>query len=322
MKFYLSLFVSFLLGVGTCYSYFLITSTHQHLTVTPNNSVMIKDASFDSPLSARQSAMTSSQPSNLKTNNALDDKKKLSEQADEEYSEALPDQSGRDQATLALDELPNFSALDSHFQSVEFAKAAAMIEVNFAINEISTALGLNAQQLTELRTLLHEKNNAEIELMTPYYQRMALDNNPFVSPEQDQAEIEAINIERAAIQQRFEQHIVQHLTSQQLESYHQLEKQKILQQHELDKFYSTQSYFAMLPNLQDSQKQVILDIYQQSYQQSISNIDVKLGAFGTAHRQFYQNEHPMQAVEAQIDQILTPEQLATKQQFERLESGE
>lgn len=318
MKFYLSLLLSFFLGVTLCYSYFTFKHTRSLAEPSVQSPPQMTYKQDDtSPVSQliefEQPEPRINQPvtRDIALAAELDDTTHMSNNHKTTVDEQRTD------AAAELD----FSAIDTHFQSLEFAKAAATIEANFALSEINHTLSLNEQQLSALSTLLHEKNNAEIELMTPYYQRMASNNNPFLSPEQDQSELDAINLERDAIQSQFEQKLTQHLSAAQIDSYHDLEKQKIVQQHELDKFYSTQSYFAMLPDLQDSQKQVILDIYQQSYQQNMANVAVKLGAFGTAHRQFYQGEHPMQAVEAQIDQILTPEQLAKKKQFEELGAG-
>ena len=318
MKFYLSLLLSFFLGVTLCYSYFTFKHTRSLAEPSVQSPPQMTHKQDDtSPVSQ---LIEFEQPEPRINQPATRDIALAAELDDTTHMSNNHKTTVDEQRTDAAAEL-DFSAIDTHFQSLEFAKAAATIEANFALSEINHTLSLNEQQLSALSTLLHEKNNAEIELMTPYYQRMASNNNPFLSPEQDQSELDAINLERDAIQSQFEQKLTQHLSAAQIDSYHDLEKQKIVQQHELDKFYSTQSYFAMLPDLQDSQKQVILDIYQQSYQQNMANVAVKLGAFGTAHRQFYQGEHPMQAVEAQIDQILTPEQLAKKKQFEELGSG-
>lgn len=306
IKFVIGLVSGFILGF--CLNQYLtthsdtqpLTATNQPLTATPTLSQqeqemrsLSKDLFFPDTLESKQPVYT--------------------EETTEVAQEKLENEAAENHP---LQE--KYAAMDAHFQSIEFTKAASQLDLANALPELTLALALSDEQTQALTKLLNEKNDAEIELLNPYYQSKMqdMDANPFIEPQNEQAELDNLNLERDAINQRFTSKLSQHLSDQQITRYHQFEQQKLAQQAQYNQFFSSQSYFAMLPSLDASQKQVILDLHQQAYEQQLTNLEVKIGSFGTAHPQnnevnFFQN------IDMQINQILTAEQLATKKKLEQ-----
>ncbi len=204
---------------------------------------------------------------------------------------------------------------DVILESTEFQKEMAKIELKQSISEISKTLDLTDEQETELEDLLTLKSNQEFESLNPMFEEiMKSDQMQVLSEAEFNEKMELASQAQNKIQQEFLDGASALLSSEQMEKYQSLEVMKAKMKFEKQSAFFKQEVYALVPQLDEYQKQQINNLYDEISGDEAFSEQVKLGSFGSSHPDNFDNpgSNPLNTFDQRIHQILTPEQLAAR----------